>query len=71
MADGPLPTMTTVSGRLAQRLAEHRLDLFGGGLRALAPSTGIDTLVPPSKSIPKVKPRTSIAQQRDGHDQPR
>ncbi len=27
----------------------------------LAPSTGMATLVPPSKSMPKVKPRNSIA----------
>ena len=55
----PVPTMTTDSGALPERLVEDVLDLLGGGL-CRAPCAGIDTLVPPSKSIPKVKPRSRM-----------
>ena len=46
-------------GGLAQRLAEHVLDLLGADV-PVAPAAGIDTLVPPSKSMPKVKPRSTM-----------
>ncbi len=59
VAEAPLPTTHDRFGVLAQRLAEHVLDLLGGD-GAVAPAAGIDTLVPPSKSMPKVKPRSTM-----------
>ena len=59
MAEPPLPTITTDSGALPERVVEHVFDLFGADV-PWAPAAGIDTLVPPSKSMPKVKPRSSM-----------
>ena len=52
VADAPLPTMTTDSGVLADGLPE---DVWTPGAVWAVPR-GNDTVVPPLKSIPKVKP---------------
>ncbi len=58
MADPPLPTMTTDSGGLPMA----SLKTVSTCWVVICPSPrGNDTLVPPSKSMPKVKPRNTIA----------
>ncbi len=60
VAEAPLPTITTDSGAVPRALLKT-VSTCSAVAWALTPSTGMDTLVPPSKSIPKVKPRSSIA----------
>ncbi len=55
VAEEPLPTMTTESGSAPSALWKTSLTWEVEAL-----PRGIDTVVPPLKSIPKVKPRTRM-----------
>src|SRR5690349_21665889 len=59
VAEPPLPTMTTDSGDLPSALLNTSSTCWVLTV-PFWPATGIDTLVPPSKSIPKVKPRNRM-----------
>jgi hypothetical protein len=55
VADGPLPTTTTESVFLPSAWLNT-----SSTRSVVTPAAGIDTLVPPSKSMPSVKPRTTM-----------
>ena len=56
VAEPPLPTMTTDSGGLPSA-SVNTPSTCSALTVPCAPATGIDTLVPPSKSMPNVNPR--------------
>jgi hypothetical protein len=56
VAESPLPTMTTDSGG-SPSVSANTPSTCSVVTVLCAPPTGIDTLVPPSKSMPKVNPR--------------
>ena len=59
VADPPLPTTTTDSGFLPSVLLKTSSTCWVVTVPDSV-ALGIDTLVPPSKSMPKVKPRNSM-----------
>jgi hypothetical protein len=59
VAESPLPTMTTESGAAPSVLLNTVSTCSALAVPVLV-AAGIETLVPPSKSIPKVKPRSRM-----------
>ena len=59
VAEPPLPTRTTDSGLLLSVLLNTSSTCWVLTV-PFWPATGIETLVPPSKSMPKVKPRSRM-----------
>ena len=59
VAESPLPTTTTESASLPSVLLNTSSTCWVLTVPD-APCAGIDTLVPPSKSMPKVKPRSRM-----------
>ena len=55
----PLPTTTTDCG-LFPSASEKTCSTCAALASPVAPATGKATLVPPSKSVPKVKPRSTM-----------
>ena len=70
VAEPPLPTTTTDSASLPSALLNTSSTCWTLTVPA-APAAGIDTLVPPSKSMPKVKPRITMLGDCDRDDQRR
>ena len=69
VSEAPLPTTTTDSGALPMVLLKTSSTCWVLTV-PFCPAAGIDTVVPPSKSMPKVKPRSSDGRDRDHDDQP-
>ncbi len=59
MAEPPLPTTTTDSGALPSVLL-NTSSTCCVLIVPVAPAAGMDTFVPPSKSMPNVKPRSTM-----------
>jgi hypothetical protein len=59
VAEEPLPTITTVSGSLPSACRKTSSTWLTVAC-PLSPTTGIDIVVPPLKSMPKVNPRTRM-----------